>query len=281
MNHTGLDWVIPIADNVRGMGTSAFGLHYIIQCREAWKDIVEKSNFQKDLCACRTVHLSLNGEWMANLSINAMMIKKLCWKLEKLSKKSPSTLVNPLQTLHTFLLDLMDEVGPLFIVLDDIGDAVENWGFDDLDRSSMFMKFCHEIVGKWFTIKHVFFVLLVYSPFLSYIRKRPEDLHCNFTFSRLCINLLQSEAIQTIMKKTFIESQDRSPYRLCMDFSQALTRNIPAPRRPSDVLPEYFNPSQAFGMCNDVSFADITLKVPKIAVNAGHGCDIMSRMQSP
>ena len=52
------DWVIPIADNVVGLGKSSFGRHYISKSREMWRDDEKKDEFQKILSDCHTVHIT-------------------------------------------------------------------------------------------------------------------------------------------------------------------------------------------------------------------------------
>ena len=50
-------WVIPMADNVSGLGKSEFGDHYIKKCRETWPNEGERTDFQKTLCACHTIKI--------------------------------------------------------------------------------------------------------------------------------------------------------------------------------------------------------------------------------
>lgn len=56
---SGPQFIIPLADNVLGLGKSAFGLHYIQKSRESFND-VEKNDFAKTLCECHTVYVKFN-----------------------------------------------------------------------------------------------------------------------------------------------------------------------------------------------------------------------------
>lgn len=121
VNNVGLEWGIPLSVSVRGMGKTVFGQKYIRKCREAWKAAGERSDFQKDVCACRTIHLALSNRGLTNSSFDSVMIQPLCRELKKLSSKSPAILDDPPKTVHTFLIDLTNEIGPLSIMLDEFG----------------------------------------------------------------------------------------------------------------------------------------------------------------
>ncbi len=104
-------------------------------------------------------------------------------------------------------MQLTDEVGPLFIVLDEIGAAFESKVLKDLESRQHFMDFCLDIIGKWLSMRNVFFVLLGRGSFLSYVGQRPNAVkvpRSSFQFSRLSIHLLRVEAIKTIMEMTFV-----------------------------------------------------------------------------
>jgi hypothetical protein len=61
LDGAGTDWIIPIGDNIIGLGKSEFGRHYIQKCREeTWPDVEKRTDFQKTLCDCHTVSISFH-----------------------------------------------------------------------------------------------------------------------------------------------------------------------------------------------------------------------------
>ncbi|CAK4646417.1 unnamed protein product [Aphanomyces euteiches] len=126
----GLDWNIPIADNVIGLGKSFFGNHYIRKCREVWKGVNEPlSDFQKPLTECHTVRLLFKrGDLLENAEkkLRCQLFKKL----RGMFIKPPAILPDETKPVDVLLEKVADEVGPLFIVLDEIGAAFEHKDLD-------------------------------------------------------------------------------------------------------------------------------------------------------
>uniref|UniRef100_K3WCK8 DNA mismatch repair proteins mutS family domain-containing protein n=1 Tax=Globisporangium ultimum (strain ATCC 200006 / CBS 805.95 / DAOM BR144) TaxID=431595 RepID=K3WCK8_GLOUD len=52
-------------------------------------------------------------------------------------------------TTDAFLKVFIDEVGPLFIILDEIGMAFENDNLTNIATKDLFMEFCYKFLGKW------------------------------------------------------------------------------------------------------------------------------------
>jgi hypothetical protein len=211
--NAGDNWTIPMADNIIGMGKTSFGDHYIRKCREVWKDVVNPSQFQTTLCACRTVHLIFNrGDLLKPSFDNVMINSQLVPRLRGMFTKPPAIISDPPVETHVFLNQLTDKVGPLFIVLDEIGAAFEADDLSDVDSREQFMKFCLNIIGKWAQIRNIFFLFLGRGSFLSYVGMRPtrEDLlRSCFKCSRLSIHLLRPDAIKTIIEKTFVDTVEK------------------------------------------------------------------------
>jgi hypothetical protein len=185
--NAGDNWTIPMADNIIGMG---FGDHYIRKCREVWKDVVNPSQFQTTLCACRTVHLIFDRGDLLKPSFDTVMINyQLVPRLRDLLTKPPAILSDPPVETHVFLRQLTDKVGPLLIVLDEIGAAFEADDLSDVDSHEHFMKFCLNIIGKWARLRNIFFLFLGRGSFLSYVGS-------HFKCSRLRIHLFRLDAIR-------------------------------------------------------------------------------------
>lgn len=107
---SGKAWKISLADNVTGLGKSEFGRHYIRNCREAWHDADDKSDFQKKLCECHTVHLVFGRGYMTDLSFDANVRRLLYDKLHKMFVKPPAILLNPAGDMELFLTESTQKV---------------------------------------------------------------------------------------------------------------------------------------------------------------------------
>ncbi|RHY53649.1 hypothetical protein DYB30_000371 [Aphanomyces astaci] len=142
----GLDWVIPLADNV---------------------DLDKPTDFHKTLMRCHTVRLVFKSGAMVESSFDAVLIHLLVRQLRDMFEVPPAILLTPPPSVVDFLELLTDEVGPLFIALDEIGAAFTSDSWTDLKSRDRLMAFCRAIVGNWLLIPNVLFVLLGRGPFLG------------------------------------------------------------------------------------------------------------------
>ncbi|KAH9152740.1 hypothetical protein LEN26_003653, partial [Aphanomyces euteiches] len=207
----GPEWVIPLVDNVLGLGKSAFGYHFIQKSRETWPEASKRTPFQKTLCNCHTVFITFTiGELLQN-SLDVVMMEYLIRKLTRMFQIQPDILSKPPKSTLFFLDDLTNVVGPLFIVLDEIGAAFFDDELTDFEQRERFLSFCNDVVGKWLTLPKVFFLLVGRGSFLSYVGRRPQDVAIQrsfFNFERLKLNLLRTNAIQEILEKTMISNEE-------------------------------------------------------------------------
>ncbi|KAJ3230174.1 hypothetical protein HDU78_008577 [Chytriomyces hyalinus] len=207
----GTDWVIPIADNVVGLGKSDFGWHYIRKSREMWPNTATRGRFEQTLCDCHTVHIQFDEGALLQNSFDAVMIESLCNALEGMFVVPPAIISDPPKTARKFLKDLTKVAGPVFIVLDEIGNAFTRPEdpLDDFQKRDQFLSFCQSILGMWLPMENVFFVVLGRASFLNYVGLRPTNAnltHSPYVFERLNIHLLQPPSIRTIMDNTLISS---------------------------------------------------------------------------
>ncbi|KAI9329881.1 hypothetical protein BDR26DRAFT_872063 [Obelidium mucronatum] len=166
---SGAEWIIPIADNVFGLGKSAFGRNYIRKSRETWP------NFR-------------SGALLED-SFNAVMIKLLCKALKDKFDAPPAVLSMPPKTADNFLEDLTDVCGPVFIVLDEIGKAFVSKKLNDFQQRKEFYRFSRWILDGWLSLKNVFFVVLGHASFINSVGHSPTDIdnmgYCSLAFKRL------------------------------------------------------------------------------------------------
>ncbi|KAI8891499.1 hypothetical protein BC833DRAFT_626813, partial [Globomyces pollinis-pini] len=227
----GADWIIPIADNVVGLGKSAFGQHYIQKSRELWKDVENKTKFQKNLSECHTVHITFRKGALLEGSFDLITMQYLIEALTPLFEHGPCVLQSAPPTVDRFLINLTKEVGPVFIVLDEIGDAFQNGELNDIQQREKFIRFCNFIVGKWLSVPAVFFVILGRGSFLGYVDLRPVNLQLtssNFKFKRLNIHLLRANAIELILKNTRLVENDEKSVKQHHDLSDEQCSEVAA-----------------------------------------------------
>ena len=96
-------------------------------------------------------------------------------------------------------------IGPVFIVLDEIGAAFDQQGLDDFSRRELFLTFCDQILATWFSLDRIFFLICGRASFLSYVGVRPTGARIKpieFDFKRLTLHLLRPHAILEILKNT-------------------------------------------------------------------------------
>ncbi|CAK4087962.1 unnamed protein product, partial [Aphanomyces euteiches] len=222
----GREWVIPLVDHVRGLGKSAFGRHFIQKSRETWPEASKRTPFQKTLCDCRTIFITLTKGELLNDSFEAVMMDLLIRELKRMFQVEPDILSNPPESIYFFLADLTNVVGPLFIVLDGIGNAFSADDLTHLEQRDKFVSFCTNVVGTWQSLAKVFFLLAGRSAFLTYVGRRPDNgfaMYSIFKFERLKLSLLRPNAIVDILKNTML-SNDMSIYAgLGLNDTTALT----------------------------------------------------------
>jgi hypothetical protein len=210
LNEKGADWIIPICDNMCGLGKSEFAHHYVKKCNErmAQMPISSKlmlaSKFQKSMLKAHTVRVTFrNGAMQNEETFEKVLIQNLQKKLIPLFKVAPICLFMPYSQSDKFLSELISDVGPIFIALDEIGSAFKVPGMDDLERRDLFLKFCSEVLSNWLQIPDLYFLLLGRGSFLNYVGNRLGVVdESPLKFERLSLHFLRPQAIIEILKRT-------------------------------------------------------------------------------
>ncbi|KAI9329989.1 hypothetical protein BDR26DRAFT_871926 [Obelidium mucronatum] len=207
VNRHGANWVIPIADNVHGLGKSALGYHYIHKSRETWPDPTARDAFQQNICNCHTVSIGFQKKDLLSNCFDAVIIEHLCYALKDMFVVPPAILSNPPKSVKEFLEDLTEVAGPVFIVLDSIGKALVSPinPLDDFQQRDKFMIFCESVLDSWLTIPKVFFVVLGRARFLNHVVC--EDFNRSYEFERLHMSLLRPSSIISVMNNTLVSSR--------------------------------------------------------------------------
>ena len=136
------------------------------------------------------------------------LMRKLRDELIQLFEVAPVCLYKSYTKTQIFLSAFIGEAGPLFIALDEIGAAFTVQGKNDIDRRELFLRFCAKVLGSWLLVPGLFFLVLGRGSFLSYVGNHPDDVNITsgspFSFQRLSLQLLRTEAIVEILKKTYV-----------------------------------------------------------------------------
>ncbi|GMF36980.1 unnamed protein product [Phytophthora lilii] len=107
--------------------------------------------------------------------------------------------------LANLLRALTSEVGPLFIMFDEIGCAFSHATLNDYERREQFVFFCEQVLFPLFMNPNLFFLIAGRATFLNYVGSRPTKVELSSSpvkFQRIGLNLLRPYAIKEIIKKT-------------------------------------------------------------------------------
>ena len=206
---SGGHFTIPLCDHVIGLGKSDFGRNYIRRCQEELDNgIRRKTPFEEVLCKCQTLHLSFCSGDLTGIDpvlVEQVVIENLRIEVGDISVREPRCIRQVYSTSEAMLRKLKTEVGPLFVVLDEMGRA-----FELAEDSSVllarkrFFAFCDNILSRWFRLKDVFFLVVGRGAFFSYVVQRPENPASPFYFKRLPLRLLRVQAIRLILENTLL-----------------------------------------------------------------------------
>ena len=204
---SGGNWLIPLCDNLFGMGKSEFSRQYINRCRSAGFKPDVPVNFIESLCRAHTVPISFaDGELSDPAVFEERSLAILQSSLIPFFEVAPMCLYKYYPRTQLFLAELTYEAGPVFIAVDEIGRAFNVDNKDDVARRELFLKFCSSVLQSWLEAPNVFLLVLGRASFLSYVGARPDGFSprsaspCDFL--RLSLQSLRVESIKEILEKT-------------------------------------------------------------------------------
>jgi hypothetical protein len=207
-------WKIALADNELGIGKTEFGKNYIRRCREEWPGgDFTPMGLKESLCACRTIIVTVgqkvfvNAQWLSQKN-HTLVWLEMAKVLNKLLAQAvidqldlsdvahlPSYLTSPSDSTSDLVRAIVKELGPIFIVLDEIGQGFE---FNTEEQSrDLFIQFCKDVLSGWMQTRHVYFLLVGYAPFLRNVGERKDyEAHSSspFIFIRPRLHLIQDRA---------------------------------------------------------------------------------------
>ena len=217
---SGADWVLPLIDNLYGMGKSTFARNYVWQCRTMLAAGQVPSHLTEGIrviAKCHTVFLVLDRCSLflrGNERFSDVLVPAMKNELKKMFEVAPGCLSRVWNSASAFLKALVQEAGPIFVVLDEIGSAFIPFEmrFDDLDINSMlescrrFFHLCVLELMSWLQTPGLFLLLSGRGMFLSYVGRRPEEWSAMMAnpveFERLSLHALRPHHIQKILQNT-------------------------------------------------------------------------------
>jgi hypothetical protein len=151
LNQRGVDWIVPICDNIFGLGKSEFAHQYVKKCSERTALKPASSGllltFEQFMSEAHTVKITFGrGEMRNEKTFEKVLVQKLQETLIPLFKVAPMCLFESYSKSANFLSVLISDVGPIFVALDEIGSAFLVPGMDDLERRDIFLKFCDDVL---------------------------------------------------------------------------------------------------------------------------------------
>ena len=218
---SGAEWVLPLIDNQYGMGKSTFARNYVWQCRTMLAAGQVPSHLTEGIrviAKCHTVFLVLDRCSLflrGNERFSDVLVPAMKNELKKMFEVAPGCLSRVWNSASAFLKALVQEAGPIFVVLDEIGSAFfpsEMTGDDDLDINSMlesrrrFFDLCIIELMSWLATPGLFLLLSGRGTFLSFVGRRPDEsprmIASPVAFERLSLHALRAPPIQKILQNT-------------------------------------------------------------------------------
>ncbi|TMW57774.1 hypothetical protein Poli38472_014377 [Pythium oligandrum] len=202
--------MIPVMDHLAGMGKTTFCQHYLHKCRALppTKDDYQKP-FEKALRSSRTVQVFVNeGSFVNKPSLSGAMNEAVAYAIKKklINADDLSILAAPYPASSSICMqDLVDRVGPLFIVLEDIHIGFSK---DPVVAQTAFEDLCRQVLVPWTQVVGLFFVVAGKTSFFESFRgefaEEPWLRTRGYSIDRVKLSLLRPDDISTILTNTLV-----------------------------------------------------------------------------
>ena len=209
----GMGTAIPFIDDTDGMGKSSFGIRYVDEFKELVREkkvFSLSGEFIESLSRARTVCVTLgyasliqpdSGE-LDLMNMENALLREIHSKIQeminngeikgKLANLDSSQKAKDL--LRGFILETKT---PLFLVLDNVGNAFACEDEGTLSRRNRFLRLCRYVLKNWFQIKHLHFLLMGRGDIFN------DILAANTVkFKRITLNLIREEYYTQILAQT-------------------------------------------------------------------------------
>ena len=221
---------IALIDNLFGMGKTTLARNYISMAPQAFSSR-HSDTFKASLSAARTV--------VVTLAPSCLVGPAKTRNLDALQDAVRKQFVMELQTMISdnyfcegssvgFLEDknsersftgavrrFIDETGsPLFLVLDEIGDAFAEENVSVIKQREYFLYFCRTIISGCLRINGLFLLLIGKADFLDLVANRtpcsPKLNGSSIIIERIGLKMIRQEHIGTILDRTYRDDQPLS-----------------------------------------------------------------------
>ncbi|KAF4036293.1 hypothetical protein GN244_ATG11663 [Phytophthora infestans] len=169
--------------------------------------------FLRQMCSCRTIFIRGKPQQFVvppNLQ-EARMNEALATAISEQLKPGTMPVTNVTDTAYDFATKLVRVLGPLFVVLDDVGEAFEDQQGDVASRG-LFMEACKSVLVQWAQIPQMYFVVLGHARYLQALGMESTNRIYNssfWEFVRLPLNLIKPPDIAFILTRTQVSNRDK------------------------------------------------------------------------
>ncbi|KAF1781860.1 hypothetical protein GQ600_19452 [Phytophthora cactorum] len=169
--------------------------------------------FLKQLCSCRTVVIRGTPQPFVVPSdlLEAKMNEALATALSEMLQPGTMPATNLSDTTYNFAMELVRMLGPLFDVLDNVGDVFEDYR-GDVESRGLFMNACKYVLVQRAHVPQLHILVLGYADFLHEVVQgavKSDGISLNpFAIVRLPLKWMSVCAIKGILLKTRISSAD-------------------------------------------------------------------------
>ncbi|KAJ8535289.1 hypothetical protein ON010_g13449 [Phytophthora cinnamomi] len=121
---------VPLADSPRGFGKTEFAHHYVDQCKKTLK----------------------SGHFVVNRALAKAITEKL--------EPGTAPLMTFTDSAKDFLVGIVNDLGPLFIVVDDMDRGVLDTMGDSADSQQLFLQLYNCVLTQWIATPKVYFFVV-------------------------------------------------------------------------------------------------------------------------
>jgi hypothetical protein len=226
----GAEYRFALIDNLRGMGKSTFGRHYISTCRSRSDLPMSNKPFVDSLTRARTLTINLmcaelsehidEGKTRCQDALRDEFVKTVSQRITWDEMEGNVDILKiPLSDVHSnsfvqCVERFIKESGsPLFLVLDEIGKAFTRPSLTLEQQRTNFLKFCSEVLGETLFCRDLYLLLIGNAGFLSLVANRtptsPESPASAVMLERIGLCMIRKQHIGEILDFTHREALDQ------------------------------------------------------------------------
>lgn len=194
----GVSWIIPLMDNLHGMGKSAFALDYINMYQDFQDETICKS-FLKEIKQTRTIYVNLFTYSFNFVDFEKTLVSILCAEfLNNFNDYAPFS-QEYFDDSMSFLKAVINYAGPVFIVFDGIGEIFK-WETSSSEANSMFWYLVKHVFKNWCNVDKLYFVFIGCTPYVRSFAS--EEVGLPYIIERLPLAPLNPESIAEVIRHT-------------------------------------------------------------------------------